>query len=209
MQNSSLWAGRTCSYSDGEWLSLAWPHLCIWYLVLFIHLWNQGENVCLQALRGLTVWLSSSDGRHVPSRWAKSWHWHKGEKQQSQEVKNGGIREIHHHPSSLTLCRAWPYQAAGLSEWGNQVVGRAARPALVWEQHMYLCSWCMCIKSAFKIGHFTSLLYSAFNRWRREAGKLRYEIQGRIRGYWLLIYFASNYMLNKTTGPAQNNLKMD
>lgn len=85
-----------------------------------------------QIHRGLTVWLSCSDGRHVPSRWAKSWCWHKGEKQQSQEVKNGGIREIHHHPTSLTLCRAWPYQAAGLSEWPNQVVGRAARPSQVW-----------------------------------------------------------------------------
>lgn len=97
---------------------------------------------------GLRFWLSSSDGRHVPGRWAKSWHWCKGEKQQSQEVKNGGIREIHHHPTSLTLCRAWPYQAAGLSEWPNQVVGRAARPAAVWEHAqpwLHQSSWYTCI----------------------------------------------------------------
>lgn len=112
--------------------------------------------------RGLTAWLSSSDERHVPGRWAKSWHWCKGEKQQSQEVKNGGIREIHHHPTSLTLCRAWPYQAAGLSEWPNQVVGRAARPAVVWEHAqplLHQSSWYMCIRSAlgFKSDHFTLL----------------------------------------------------
>lgn len=97
--------------------------------------------------------ISSSDGRHVPGRWAKSWHWRKEEKQQSQEVKNWGIREIHHHSTSLTLCRAWPYQAVGLSEWRNQVVGRAARPALVWEHAqlwLHQSSWYMCIKSVFK-----------------------------------------------------------
>lgn len=47
--------------------------------------------------------------------------------------ENGDIREIHHHPLLLTLCRPWPYQAAGLSEWRHQLVGRAARPDLVWE----------------------------------------------------------------------------
>lgn len=47
--------------------------------------------------------------------------------------ENGDIREIHHHPLFLTLCRPWPYQAAGLSEWRHQLVGRAARPDLVWE----------------------------------------------------------------------------
>lgn len=121
-----------------------------------------------QVHRGLTVWLSSSDGRHVPSRWEKSWHWRKGEKQQSQEVKNGGIREIHHHPTSLTLCRAWPYQAAGLSEWRNQVVGRAARPALVWEHArpwLHQSSWNMCIKRVLKvtISPFFQIQWSLFS----------------------------------------------
>ena len=123
-----------------------------------------------QRVNGL---ICSSDGRHVPSRWAKSWHWRKEEKQQSQEVKNWGIREIHHHSTSLTLCRAWPYQAAGLSEWRNQVVGRAARPALVWEHvqpWLHQSSWYMCIKSALKCGNFTFLFsFSCFaHRWHRE-----------------------------------------
>lgn len=160
-----------------------WHHTCVWYPVLVIHLWTQGENVCtalLQVHRGLTVSLSSSDGRHVPSRWAKSWHWRKGEKQQSQEVKNGDIREIHHHPSSLTLCRAWPYQAAGLSEWRNQVIGRAARPALVWEHEQPLTSSVQLIlvhEECFKKRPFhLSFIFSFSHRWHREARKLRYEI---------------------------------
>lgn len=132
-------------------------HLCILFLILSSSYipWKARRNVSttlLQVCRGLTAWLSSSDGGHVPGRWAK---FDTDAKWKNNKVKRWKMEASERYIiiPSLTLCRAWPYQAAGLSEWRNQVVGSAARPALVWEYAqpwLHHSSWYMCIKSVLK-----------------------------------------------------------
>lgn len=149
----------------------------------------------MQVSRRLTVWLSSSDGRRVLGRWAKSWHWCKGEKQQSQEVKNRGIRETHHHPTSLTLCRAWPYQAAGLSEWPNQVVGRAARPALVWEHAqpwLHQSGWYTCVKCVVLKMTVSPFIHIQFRLFFTQAAQWRYR-SSRRGGAWDILCALNKY----------------
>lgn len=120
--------------------SRRWAHIWVWENNLLRYEDQPAQSPRRRLIRpsirrvngSVQLWWETrplADGQKVDTADEKK----KGEKQQSQEGKNKGIREIHHHPTSVTLRRAWPYQAAGLSERRNQVAGKAARPAPVWE----------------------------------------------------------------------------